>query len=90
MKWQAGRSVMRKLTAVSFNLSDDEESKLYEHAMNEKYFSRYVKKLIAQDINGVNSNEVIIEKPVHIEEAPIKRPAKVVKSNDKPDVHAFF
>lgn len=78
---------MRKLQPVSFNLNDEEESKLYKHAMSHKYYSRYIKKLIAEDIDGGK----IVEMPTPIiEEVPIKSAAKVVKSDEIEDVMAFF
>lgn len=43
----------RKLQPVSFNVADDYERSLYEYALaQQKYFSRYVKRLIERDRDG--------------------------------------
>lgn len=42
----------RATPSISFNLEDAYEKALYEHAMKEMFFSRYVKRLIDRDRNG--------------------------------------
>ena len=40
---------MRKIQPVSFSLSDPYESELYNYAINNGAFSRYIKRLIQAD-----------------------------------------
>lgn len=79
---------MRKLQPVSFNLTDDDEKALYKHATNKKYFSRYIKGLIALDMSG-EQVEKIAEAP-YIEETPKKAVASVSKGDELEDVFNFF
>lgn len=44
----------RKTPSISFNMEDSYEIDLYEYAMKQdKYFSKYVKRLIERDRSGV-------------------------------------
>lgn len=44
----------RVIQPVSFNVEDDYERKLLEYALSQqKYFSRYIKRLIEKDREGV-------------------------------------
>jgi len=43
----------RKVKQVSFNLAEEHERKLFEHA-EKQVFSKYVKRLIDRDLNGGN------------------------------------
>jgi hypothetical protein len=38
--------------AVSFNITDPDQNALYEHAMQRKNFSSYIKRLIQRDIDN--------------------------------------
>lgn len=82
---------MRKLQAISFNLTDDKEKTLYEHAMKEKYFSRYIKGLIALDMSDGAQSAIkkVVEAP-YIEETPKKAVAGVSNRDDLEDVFDFF
>lgn len=44
---------MRKIKSVSFSLNEPFESKLFEHVLNQGPFSKYVKRLIQRDLEGV-------------------------------------
>lgn len=48
-----------KNKAVSFNLLDPDQLKLYEHAMKRKNFSAYIKRLIQRDIDNAFAPRVI-------------------------------
>lgn len=41
---------MRKIQPVSFSLSDPFESSLYDHAISNGAFSKYIKRLIQRDM----------------------------------------
>jgi hypothetical protein len=44
---------------VCFNISDPDEKKLYDHALNRKNFSRYIKSLIQKDVTPITSHPII-------------------------------
>ncbi|MET3696637.1 hypothetical protein SAMN05877753_103118 [Bacillus oleivorans] len=46
---EKGKKVVK---SVAFQLEDPMEAKLYEHAMKNKYFSTYVKRLIQRDMEN--------------------------------------
>lgn len=41
---------MKKVKSVAFNISDPIEYALYQYALEHKYFSTYVKRLIQRDM----------------------------------------
>ncbi len=41
---------MKKVKSVSFNIADPYEMALYEHCLKNKYFSTYIKRLVARDM----------------------------------------
>lgn len=41
---------MKKVKSTAFNVADPYELALYKHASKHKYFSTYVKRLIARDM----------------------------------------
>jgi hypothetical protein len=41
---------MKRVKSVAFNVSDAMELALYEHALKNKYFSTYIKRLIQRDM----------------------------------------
>lgn len=49
---------------VSFNLSDIDQRKLYEHAMKRTNFSSYVKRLIQRDMEGSSLSKLNDTNPV--------------------------
>lgn len=55
----------RKLQPVSFNLEDPFENELFDYALSQGAFSKYIKRLIWRDKEGVQrlSDEVIVEEP---------------------------
>lgn len=63
----------RVIQPVSFNVEDDYERKLHEYALSQgKFFSRYIKRLIEKDREGV---PVVTAQPVAV--------AKVKDDNKK-------
>jgi hypothetical protein len=43
----------QKVKGVAFNMNDEKERELYQHAMKQGKFSKYVKWLIECDIRGM-------------------------------------
>jgi hypothetical protein len=43
---------MKKVKSVAFNVADPIEYALYQYAMENKYFSTYVKRLIQRDMEN--------------------------------------
>jgi hypothetical protein len=41
---------MKRVKSVSFNVADPYEMAMYEHARKHRYFSTYIKRLIARDM----------------------------------------
>lgn len=41
---------MKKVKSVAFNIEDPMKKRLYEHALENKYFSTYIKRLIQRDL----------------------------------------
>lgn len=41
---------MKRVKSVAFNIADPYELALYNHALKNKYFSTYIKRLIARDM----------------------------------------
>lgn len=41
---------MKKVKSVAFNVADPIEYALYQHAMKNRYFSTYIKRLIQRDM----------------------------------------
>lgn len=41
---------MKKVKSVAFNIADPMELALYTHALKNKYFSTYIKRLIQRDL----------------------------------------
>lgn len=65
----------RVIQPVSFNVEDDYERKLLEYALSQqKYFSRYVKRLIEKDREGV---------PAAITPQPVQTVTKVKDDSKK-------
>ena len=80
MNWQ-GCSTVRKVQPVSFNLANEYESELHEFALQQdKYFSKYVKRLIERDRAGV-----VPTVPLVVPKAPVSKP-----KHGKSTAKAFF
>jgi hypothetical protein len=43
---------MKRVKSVAFNIADPYELALYEHCKKHKYFSTYIKRLVARDMEG--------------------------------------
>jgi len=56
---------------VSFNLSDIDQKKMYEHAMKRTNFSSYVKRLIQRDMEGYSLSNTNEHKPVQSKLEPL-------------------
>ncbi|TWJ39617.1 hypothetical protein CHCC5027_3530 [Bacillus paralicheniformis] len=64
---------MKKVKSVAFNVSVPYEMALYEHALKQKYFSTYVKRLIARDM----------ERGSAIDMSPYEEASKLYKEEDE-------
>lgn len=69
--------MMRKCKTVSFDLTDTFEAGLLAHAEANGKFSKYIKRLIQQDKNGVAAKNP----------APFNEPAN---DDDEDAAHTFF
>ena len=72
----------RKIPSVSFNMDDSHEKELYNHASKqEKFFSKYVKRLIERDRSGsvapTTAAQVAI--PMQIRDEPKKIGKSIAK-----------
>lgn len=62
--------MMRQVKSISFDLSDEFERGLLNHAEKNGKFSRYIKRLIQRDKDGIKEQPVIepqIEEPENID-----------------------
>lgn len=85
----------RRNQPVCFNMDDDYERELFEYAQSQqKYFSRYVKRLIEMDRAGVQRQPQVIEQQPPIEPQDTPKPRAVepqVTTDNKADaVLSFF
>ena len=54
---------MREIKGVSFNIKELHEHELYNYAMNQGSFSKYVKRLIYLDMQGIKTfNKPVVKK----------------------------
>jgi hypothetical protein len=59
---------MREIKGVSFNIDERYEQKLYNFAMEQGSFSKYVKRLIQMDMEGIKTYNNPAPKVIQINE----------------------
>lgn len=72
----------RAVQPVSFNLTDEYEKDLYEYALSQqKYFSRYVKRLIENDRRGEVATRGRVESRLEPATPKVAEPVKKIDKN---------
>lgn len=75
----------RKVKTISFSFVSEYDSRLLEYAEKAERgsFSKYIKRLIDNDMHGRNLNEVVMERPIE----KVKEPAVILR---KPNTTGGF